>query len=136
MSPQYYQLKHGFHAVLAEWQLAKLRPVFRLERLAISPTTFSTPPFLSINWETVAHHNLTQVNTVYTDNICHHFCKSKSEMKLQFWMINISISHLQGRAWGVWEPNTEFHDNIKIYRYNKFLNIGESIQIPNGVTST
>ena len=41
----------------------------------------------------------------------------------------ISISHLQGRAWGVWEPNTEFHDNIKIYRYNKFLNIGESIQI-------
>ena len=65
MSAQYYQLKHGFHAVLAEWQLARLRPVFRLERLAISPTSFSTPPFLSINWETVAHHNLTQVNIVH-----------------------------------------------------------------------
>ena len=50
-------------------------------------------------------------------------------MKFQFWMVNIIISHLQGRAWGVWEPNTEFHDNIKIYRYNKFLNIGESRQI-------
>ena len=59
-------------------------------------------------------------------------------MKFQFWIINIIISsfHLQGRAWGVWEPNTEFHDNIKIYRYNKFLNIGQSIQITNGVTST
>ena len=51
---QYYQLKHGFHAVLAEWQLAKLRPVFQVDRLAISPTSFSTPPHLAINWETVA----------------------------------------------------------------------------------
>ena len=54
MSPQYYQLKHGFHAVLAEWQLAKLRPVFQVDRLAISPTSFSPPPHLAINWETVA----------------------------------------------------------------------------------
>ena len=51
---QYYQLKHGFHAVLEEWQLARLRPVFRMERLAIAPTSFSTPPHLAINWETVA----------------------------------------------------------------------------------
>ena len=77
---KYYQLKHGFHAVLEDWQLARLRPVFRLERLAISPTSFSTPPFLSINWETVAHHNLTQVNTV--------------SMKFQFWMVNITLFHI------------------------------------------
>ena len=50
---QYYQLKHGFHAVLEDWQLARLRPVFRMDRLAISPTTFSTPP----HWETVGDWN-------------------------------------------------------------------------------
>ena len=54
---QYYQLKHGFHAVLEEWQLARLRPVFRMERLAISPTTFSSPPHPAINWENVGEWN-------------------------------------------------------------------------------
>ena len=49
---QYYQLKHGFHAVLEDWQLARLRPVFRCDPLAI--TSLSTPPHLAINWETVA----------------------------------------------------------------------------------
>ena len=31
--PQYYQLKYGFHAVLADWQLAKLRPIFRVNQI-------------------------------------------------------------------------------------------------------
>ena len=27
---QYYQLKHGFKAVLEDWQLAKIRPIFKV----------------------------------------------------------------------------------------------------------
>ena len=48
---QYYQLKHGFQAVLEDWQLARLRPVFRCDTLAI--TSLSPPPHLAIHWETV-----------------------------------------------------------------------------------
>ena len=30
---QYYQLKYGFHAVLTDKQLAKLRPIFRVNNI-------------------------------------------------------------------------------------------------------
>ena len=102
---QYYQLKHGFKAVLEDWQLAKIRPIFKVvstnhilqywhlivqvDTLAISPTSIITPHFLSINWETVAHQNMSA-----------------------------------GRGWGLWEPNPEFQQNIQSYRYNRFLKVG------------
>ena len=45
-------MKHGMHAVLADWQIARLAAVFQLDNLEILPTRLELPPQLS--WEVVA----------------------------------------------------------------------------------
>ena len=51
---QYYQQKYEMQGILAEWQLSKIRRIFKRKALKISPTQFMTPSYLRVKWEKVA----------------------------------------------------------------------------------
>ena len=55
---QYFKLKYGFHPILADWQLDKLKLIFKIENLQIQPSEIMLPGFMEIKWETVGMYVL------------------------------------------------------------------------------
>ena len=56
----YFKLKYGFQPLLKDEQLQRLYSVFKKEKLMIKPGTITIPSYLVINWEKVAHMNMSE----------------------------------------------------------------------------
>ena len=50
---QYFKIKYGFRPILADWQLDKIKSIFKIENLEIQATEIILPSYLQIKWETV-----------------------------------------------------------------------------------
>ena len=97
---QYFQMKHGFTAVLEDDQLRKINKIFKVQKrflslflkifyyqedqLKISSANFSLPSYLSLVWQSVGHQDFSS-----------------------------------GRGYGVWKPDDDFNNNPETYLQNK-----------------
>ena len=85
-----------------------------MDRLAISPTNITAPPWLSIRYGTLASQ----------------YCIVQYCFTLYCTVLYCTVLYCRWETvatdnQGVFTPTEEFQQNILTYRYNRFLDIGE-----------
>ena len=108
---QYFKIKYGFHPILADWQLDKIKLIFKMEKLQIQATEIVLPSSLEIKWESVGMRG----------------CFNGS-LSLSNYYQGVESEYPGRESKKILQPDNLFLSNIKDYLYNRFLDMGMNIE--------
>ena len=103
---------------MASSQLDKLDLIFKREKMSISATDIVVPSFLDLKWESVGRFKVFPIFNLFL-TLC-------GVVRIIFRGIENKSS---GREHGVFEPQSQFLNNIHEYLHNRFLDIGNNTRI-------
>ena len=110
---KYFKIKYGFHPILADWQLEKIRLIFKIERLKIQATEIVLPSYLRINWESVG--------------VWFVLCCIFAILTIDNSVEGIEDEHPGRKSIKIPQPDPLFLNNISDYQFNRFLHVGRDI---------